>query len=195
MSKKFYFKVANVDEDGEKRDLGVHEARRLIGPKSYNKNWNLTNYTAELRNEKTDEFYAFVDFHGDEGAVRECSHCLTFEIHNRLAPKIKKKNEPIAPDDDQWLSCYECGNTFPAYQTFLESQIKDSLQTVSSPFESNELVFLSTDSRASTRRRRERRDGFRKGVHKYRSKRIDYGKEEDPDVHSELNRGANVKIL
>ena len=34
-----------------------------------------------------------------------------------LGHKIKKKGEPPAPDDDQWLSCYECGNTFPIHET------------------------------------------------------------------------------
>ena len=96
-----------------------------------------------------------------------------------------------------WMSCYECGNTFPAYQTFPESQIKDSLQTVSNPFESNESVFLSTDSRATTRRKRELRDGHRRSVHKYRSKRIDYEEQNDPDIQKEIDRHGsdNVRII
>lgn len=38
----FYVKDAEVDEDGEKPDLGVYDARKIIGPKSYDDNWNLT---------------------------------------------------------------------------------------------------------------------------------------------------------
>lgn len=52
----FYVKDAEVDEDGEKQHLGVYEVRKLIGPKSYDDNWNLTRYTSELRNEKDDSF-------------------------------------------------------------------------------------------------------------------------------------------
>jgi hypothetical protein len=57
---------------------------------------------------------------------------------------IRKDGEPSAPDDDQFGSCHECGNTVPIYTAHYESEIKDSLQTVSNPFESNESVFLST---------------------------------------------------
>jgi hypothetical protein len=71
------------------------------------------------------------------------------------------------------------------------------LETVTNPFESNESVFLSTDSRATTRRKRERRDGQIKGVGKYRSKRIDYENKEDPDIQREIDRHGpdNVRII
>ncbi len=57
--------------------------------------------------------------------------------------------------------------------------------------------FISTDTRATTRRKRERRDGVRKGVHKYRSKRIDYENKEDPDIQKEIDRSGsdNVRII
>ena len=67
------------------------------------------------------------------------------------------------------------------------AKIKDSVETTSNPFD-NESVFLSTDSRATTRRKRERRDGQIKGVGKYRSKRIDYENKEDPDIRREIDR-------
>jgi len=66
---------------------------------------------------------------------------------------------------------------------------------VSIPFESNESVFLSTDSRATTRRKRELRDGHRRGVHKYKHKRIDYEVKEDPDIQREIDKGNTVNIL
>ena len=80
--------------------------------------------------------------------------------------------------------------------SFPESQIKDSLETVSNPFESNESV-LSTNSRATTRRKRELRDGHRRGVHKYRSKRIDYEEKKDTDIQKEIDRHGsdNVRII
>ena len=51
---------------------------------------------------------------------------------------------------------------------------KDSIETISNPFEGDESIFLSTDNRATQRKKRERRDRYRKGVHKYTSKRVQY---------------------
>ena len=195
MTEIFYDKNAEVDEDGEKQDLGIYEARRLIGPKSYDDNWNLIRYTSELRNEKDDSFFAFIDFEGDEGSIRECPHCLEHGFHNKLYARIRKEGEPTAPDDDQFGSCHECGNTVPIFTAHYESEIKDSLETVRNPFESSESVFLSTDSRSTQRKKRERRDHYRKGVHKHMSKRIDYDEQEDPDIQREIDRGATVNIL
>ena len=47
---------------------------------------------------------------------------------------MEKKGEFPAPDDDQWLSCYECGNTFPIHQTHFESKSKNSVETTGNPF-------------------------------------------------------------
>lgn len=41
MTEIFYDKNAEVDKDGEKQDLGVYEARRLIGPQSFDDTWQL----------------------------------------------------------------------------------------------------------------------------------------------------------
>jgi hypothetical protein len=73
-------------------ELDVNETRRLLGPNSYNDNWDLVKYTSELRN-NDGSFFAFVDFDGDEGKIRECPHCLQYEIHNKLQPRILKKGE------------------------------------------------------------------------------------------------------
>ncbi len=82
-------------------------------------------------------------------------------------------------------------------QTFVEPEIKDSLETVKSPFESNESTFQSTENRATQRKKREREDGNRKGVHKYRSKRIEYEEQEDPDIQREIDKHGsdNVRII
>jgi len=134
------------------KELDVYEANRIN--KQYSDDtWELVGYTSELRNNNDNSFYAFVDFNADDvGTIRECPHCLTFEIHNKLGPKIKKKGEPIAPDDDKFLSCYECGNTFPIYEAHFESKIKDSLETTDNPFE-NESIFLTTETRKEQRRK------------------------------------------
>lgn len=55
-------------------------------------------------------------------------------------------------DDDQFLSCYECGNTFGIHETHFDSNIRDSVQTISNPFD-NDSTFLSTDNRATQRKK------------------------------------------
>lgn len=50
-------------------------------------------------------------------------------------------------------------------------------------------------TRATHRRKRERKDRYRKGVHKYKSKRIDYDEKEDPDIQGKIERGSIVNIL
>lgn len=106
------------------------------------------------------------------------------------------KDEPRAPDDEQFLSCYQCGNTFPIHETHYESEIKDSVETTDNPF-NNEFTFLSTETSATKRRKRELSDSNRRGVHKYRSKRIDYEEKQDADIQKEIdmNGSNNVRII
>ena len=180
-------------EDGSEDGLDLEETRYPY----YDDNFGLVGYTSELRDDKG-KFFAFVDFNADDDRlrIRECPHCLEYDIHNKLGPKIKKKNEPPAPDDDQFLSCYSCGNTFGIHETHFNSKIIDSVETTSNPFD-NESTFLSTDSRATQRKKRERRDHYRKGVHKYMSKRFDNEANEDPVIQKEIDiHGSdNVHII
>lgn len=166
MTEKYY---------ADDKEIDVQETRRLIGPKSFDDNWDLVNYTSELR-DRNDRFFAFVDFHENEGVIRECPHCLEYEIHNKLKPRILKKGEQRPPDYEQFIQCWECGTVYPLHQTFVEPEIKDSLETVKSPFESNESVFISTDSRATQRRKNKGRRS---------SKRFRQNEKVDPDIANE----------
>ncbi len=158
-------------EDGSEDGLDLQETRYPY----YNDNLDLVGYTSELRDDKG-KFFAFVDFNADndKGRIRECPHCLEYDIHNRLGPKIKKQDEPKAPDDEQFLSCYSCGNTFGLHETHFESKIKDSVETTDNPF-NNETTFLSTGSRATQR----------KNKGKPRSKRFRQKEKTDPEIASE----------
>jgi hypothetical protein len=168
----------------EKEKLDVQETRRILGPNSYDDNWHLARYTSELRN-NDGSFYAFVDFNADDVVkIRECPHCLEYEIHNKLQPRILKKGEVKPPDYDDFVQCYECGNVFPIYQSYPESEIKDSLETTNNPFEGNESIFLSTDSRAQQRRKGKK--------HKSRFK---VGEHEDPEIQAAIDKGLAVNIL
>src|SRR5688500_11629330 len=159
--------IQNGTEDG----LDLEETRYPY----YNDNLDLIGSTSELRDSKGN-FFAFVDFHENEGVIRECAHCLEYEIHNKLKPRILKKGDQRPPDYEQFIQCWECGTVYPLHQTFVEPEIKDSLETVKSPFESNESVFISTDSRATQRRKNKGRRS---------SKSFRQNEKIDPDIASE----------
>lgn len=173
-----------IYEDG--KELGVYEAR-IINKNYSDDTWQLTGYTSEVRN-NDGSFFAFIDFNANgEGVIRECPHCLEYEIHNKLGPKIKKKDGPVAPDDENWLQCWECGGIYAIYQTYPESEIKDSLQTVSNPFEGNESIFLAIETRKEQRKKGKKRKG-----------RFSYKQEnQDPDIQTEIDRHGydNVRII
>ena len=160
-----FFKMGREDKKKMTEELDVREVRQIIGPNSYDDNFNLIGYTSELR-DKDDRFFAFVDFNADDvGKIRECPHCLEYEIHNKLQPRILKKGEVRPPDYDEFIQCYECGNVFPIHETHFESKIKDSVETTDNPFE-NESVFLSTESRATQRRKgKKHKNRFKIGEH------------------------------
>ena len=87
------------------------------------------------------------------------------------------------PHYDQFLSCYECGNTFGIHETFTESKIKDSLETTDNPFEGNESTFLTTESRAG-----------QKAAAKKRNKKIKL--DPDPEINDLLRIYGNcVNVL
>lgn len=182
IKEKYHLTLYHSKDDEEATD--VEETRYPY----YDDNLDLAGYTSELR-DMNGRFIAVVDFNADgsEGRLRECPHCLEYEIHNKLGRKIKKKGEAPAPDDDQFLSCYECGNTFGIHETFVDSKIKDSIQTTDNPFDSNQTTVLGIDSRATQRR---------KGK-KPRSKRLKIEEHEDSEIQREIHRHGeqNVHIL
>jgi len=139
----------------------------------------------KLSERQTGRFVAVLDFNaeGNDGKIRFCPHCEEYGYHNKLGAKIKKKGKPRAPDDELFLSCYECGNTFPIHETHFEPRIKDSVETTDNPFE-NESIFLSTDSRATQRCRGK----------KHKS-RFNVGEHEDPEIQAAIDKGLAVNIL
>jgi hypothetical protein len=74
-------------------------------------------------------------------------------------------------------------NIFGIYETHFESTIKDSVETTDNPFEGNESIFLSTDSRATQRRKGKRKSRFKTGEHK------------DPEIQAAIDKGLAVNIL
>ena len=169
-----------MEEDTE--ELDVQETRQIISQNSYDDNFNLIGYTSELR-DKDDRFFAFVDFNADDiGKIRECPHCLEFEFHHKLKPRILEKGQVKPPDYNQFIECWECHNVYPIHETHFEPKIKNSLETVQTPFE-NESIFLSTDSRKEQRRKGTNKSRFKTGEH------------EDPEIQAEIRKGLAVNIL
>ena len=138
-----------------------------------------------MRNNSDNSFYCFVEFEDDVGKIRECPHCLQYEIHNKFQPRILKRGEVKPPDYDQFIQCYSCGNVFPLHETHFESKIKDSLETTDNPFESNESIFLATETRKEQRRKGKKRKG-----------RFSYKEDQqDSDIQAEIDKGLAVSIL
>ena len=181
IKKKDYFTLYSSKDDEEGTE--IEETQFPY----YDDNWNLAGYTSKLTERQTGRAVAVVDFNSDgtDGKIRYCPHCKDFGFQYKLGAKIKKKGEPPAPDDELFLSCYECGNTFPLHETHQETKIKDSVQTSSNPFE-NEPIFLSTDSRATERK---------KGIK--RKSRFHTEDNEDSDIAAEQKRHGsdNVHII
>ena len=111
-------------------------------------------------------------------------HFKTIRVNlHFIIARILRKGEIKPPDYDDFIQCYECGNIYPIHETFTESKIKDSVQTSSNPFE-NEPIFLSTDSRATERK---------KGIK--RKSRFHTEEYEDPEIQAELKKGNIVQII
>lgn len=71
---------------------------------------------------------------------------------------------------------------FPIYETYPESEIKDNLETVNNPFESNESIFLAIETRKQQWTRGKRRDR-------------PSNKHQDPDIQTEIDKALAVNIL
>lgn len=86
-------------------------------------------------------------------------HFKTIRVNlHFIIARILRKGEVKPPNHEDFIQCYECGNVFPIHETLTESKIKDSVETTESPF-GNESVFLSTDNRATQRRKGKKRKG------------------------------------
>lgn len=86
----------------------------------------------------------------------------------------------LHPDFSYILNTRSCGNVYPIFQTYPESEIKDSLQTVNNPFEESASIFLSV------------------GKRKFKKNRLDkYLEDQDPDISKEQRRvgSENVRII
>lgn len=90
----------------------------------------------------------------DNDEVRYCPHCEQYGFKQKLEPRIYPANEPKPSDSDQWKMCWSCGNLYAIYELEKEPQIKNTVEPISSPFESGS-EFLAIDSRKSRKKRKQ----------------------------------------
>ena len=94
--------------------------------------------------------------------------------------------EQRQPDHDNFLSCMQCGNTYPVYEAASTPQIKDSTETIDNPLEQGKFVFESIPKRSSP--------AGKKGSSKRKRNKIKL--DDDPEIDM-LHRvyGDRVKVL
>lgn len=69
-----------------------------------------------------------------------CPKCLERGYKVRLGPKTLLPNEPRPDDYEDWLECGTCGWLCPINAVEPEATIKDTVETIESPFESKTII-------------------------------------------------------
>jgi len=65
------------------------------------------------------------DDYDDKDPVSCCRKCLEYGFQVPLKNRICPKRQPILLDNENWLHCHQCGETFPIYEKIQEASIKD----------------------------------------------------------------------
>jgi len=126
-----------------------------------------------------------IDFNDDEFKEKEeatyyCKHCEEFGFKVQLLNRVYAKGEPIPIDHDQFKQCHTCGTIYPVYELQKESEIKDVMETTSSPFDVAKDQFLGVGRRTSV-------NGIK--ARKKRERQQELDSINDDDVKRELAKG------
>ncbi len=190
-----YYAIKDGSEDG----LDIEETKYISGD-CYDNNWNLIGYNADIRERKTGNMVAVVDFtEDDEGRVRLCKHCESFGFQNKLGVLIVKQGEQRPTDWENWLQCHQCGSKYGRFEVLAQKTLKMNTEKheESNPFNAKEPIFMHSATRAEVRKQRELRDQNKKGVKRYTSKRFQVPDDEDPEIQREIDRhgSENVHVI
>lgn len=119
----------------------VETSREYIERIVYDNNYNMV---------RKREYVGEVDFEEleEEEQPNYCKNCLNRGYRVPLGPKILMPNEQRQPDYDEWLECPTCYNVIPKFELEKEASIKDSVETVDSPFE-NQTEIIGLEKRNS----------------------------------------------
>lgn len=128
-----------------------------------------------------DEFEDHIDMY--------CPHCEKYsDIKSKLGPRILQKGKPIPVDHDVWKMCYKCGNVYGLHEVAQESDIRNTVETLDSPFESNQSEILGANPRRTSREGKRLMDK--------RRKERDRPHHKDPDIDKEMARhGDRVTVV
>jgi hypothetical protein len=99
----------------------------------------LKNYTQEDINEQYE----------DEIEAVYCPKCLDAGYKVLLGPRILEPSEPRPADYDSWLQCPTCLWVCPIHEVPKEESIKDSIETIESPFEQGKFILESIPKRGT----------------------------------------------
>ncbi|MGA7977992.1 MAG: hypothetical protein WB975_12220 [Nitrososphaeraceae archaeon] len=75
----------------------------------------------------------------DKPKIRYCQRCNDlFGVQARLGPRIRMmgpdgKIEPAQPGDDQYLTCRNCGSTYPKHETRIDAEIGPIKEPMTGP--------------------------------------------------------------
>ena len=123
-----------------------------------------------------------IDFSDDEFSDDEeasyCAHCLDYGFKVPLQNRIYPEGEPVPADKDQWRQCVDCGTVYAVYELEKESQIKNVVETIDSPFDSG-VDFLGVDRRVLGKKKRKQQVD-------------DYDYINDEDLKRELKKGSKL---
>jgi len=131
---------------------------------------------------KRKESFTVIHDNGEEERVsRYCHHCVEYGFYNRLGPKILIGDERPAPDHDKWRQCIQCGHIYAVHETIKEETIKDSIETITNPFDDGKhMVGLGNKQRRKN---------------KYEKLLEEIEQEKDPEIKAELRKGNEVTII
>jgi len=121
----------------------------------------------------------------DELEIIWCPKCLDAGYQVQLGYKILMPGQKRDVDYENWLECSKCGFLCPTHERPVEEEIKDSTETIESPFESGKFILESIPKRNSATGKR--------ASAKKRGKKIKL--HDDPEIN-ELMRiyGERVKV-
>jgi hypothetical protein len=127
-----------------------------------------------------------IDDYEEENEPIWCPFCLKRGYQIRLGPKILMPGQVRDEDYENWLECATCGWICPIFAAEKEGTIKDSIETIDSPFESKTIVESLHKRKSKTGKKIAARGRKRK-------KRMLH---EDPDINEEMRRhGDRVNVL
>jgi hypothetical protein len=78
-----------------------------------------------------------------------CPHCLDRGYKVRLGGRILEPNEPRPGDYENWLQCPTCLWICPIFEIPKEEEIKDTMETIESPFEQGKFILEIVYKRTS----------------------------------------------